>query len=149
MTAIGIHVESLDQEVRERWTPGKATVPLEDYEAAWAEAVRVFGANRVSTFLLIGLGENPDVLVKGAECLIAMGVYPFVVPYRPLKGALAYADGRACAEPRGRGRRDRSRGTSAAQRRDARQRPDRGLRCLWRVLGAGRGGRVMARCATS
>jgi radical SAM protein (TIGR04043 family) len=92
-TAIGIHVESLDQEVRERWTPGKATVPLERYDEAWTEAVRVFGANRVSTYLLIGLGENPDELVAGAERLIAMGVYPFVVPYRPLEGALAHADG--------------------------------------------------------
>jgi radical SAM protein (TIGR04043 family) len=91
--AIGIHVESLDQEVRERWTPGKATVPLERYEEAWTEAVAVFGYNRVSTYLLIGLGENPDELVRGAEKLIAMGVYPFVVPYRPLVGGLAYADG--------------------------------------------------------
>jgi len=87
--AIGIHVESLDQEVRERWTPGKATVPIERYEAAWAEAVRVFGPNQVSTYLLMGLGEDPDELVAGAERLIAIGVYPFVVPYRPLAGSLA------------------------------------------------------------
>jgi radical SAM protein (TIGR04043 family) len=93
VTAIGIHVESLDQEVRERWTPGKATVPIERYEEAWAEAVAVFGSNRVSTYLLIGLGENPDELVKGAIRLIDMGVYPFVVPYRPILGALAHADG--------------------------------------------------------
>ena len=92
-TAIGIHVESLDQAVRERWTPGKATVGLERYDEAWTEAVRVFGRNRVSTFLLIGLGENPDELVAGAKRLIGMGVYPFVVPYRPLQGALAHADG--------------------------------------------------------
>jgi radical SAM protein (TIGR04043 family) len=87
--AIGIHVESLDEEVRARWTPGKASVPLERYMEAWQEAVAVFGRNRVSTYLLIGLGENPDELVKGAERLIDMGVYPFVVPYRPLLGALA------------------------------------------------------------
>ncbi len=88
-TAIGIHVESLDEEIRRRWTPGKAKVTLERYEEAWTEAVTVFGRNRVSTYLLIGLGENPDELVKGAERLIDMGVYPFVVPYRPLVGALA------------------------------------------------------------
>lgn len=91
--AIGIHVESLDEEVRRRWTPGKAAVSLERYEEAWSEAVMVFGPNRVSTYLLIGLGEDPDELVRGAERLIAMGVYPFVVPYRPLAGALAHADG--------------------------------------------------------
>jgi radical SAM protein (TIGR04043 family) len=92
-TAIGIHVESLDDGVRRRWTPGKATVPLKRYYAAWAEAVRIFGRNRVSTYLLIGLGEDPDELVLGAERLIRMGVYPFVVPYRPLAGGLAHADG--------------------------------------------------------
>ena len=92
-TAIGIHAESLDQKVRRRWTPGKATVPLSRYDAAWREAVRVFGRNRVSTYLLVGLGEDPDELVAGAQRLIAMGVYPFVVPYRPLLGSLAHADG--------------------------------------------------------
>jgi radical SAM protein (TIGR04043 family) len=91
--AIGIHVESLDDDVRRRWTPGKATVPLADYHAAWREAVRAFGPNRVSTYLLIGLGEDPDELVRGAEQLIAMGVYPFVVPFRPMLGTLATRDG--------------------------------------------------------
>jgi len=92
-TTIGIHVESLDDDVRRRWTPGKATVPLERYDVVWKEAVRVFGRNRVSTYLLIGLGEDPDELVDGAKRLIDMGVYPFIVPYRPLAGSLAHADG--------------------------------------------------------
>ena len=61
----GIHVESLDPRVRHRWMPGKSTVPMTAYEAAWAEAVRLFGRNRVSTYLLIGLGEDPDELVAG------------------------------------------------------------------------------------
>jgi radical SAM protein (TIGR04043 family) len=91
--AIGIHIESLDDDVRARWTPGKATVSVARYEQAWRHAVAVFGANRVSTYLLVGLGEDPDALVAGARRLIAMGVYPFVVPYRPLAGSLAHADG--------------------------------------------------------
>ena len=89
--AIGIHVESLDDDVRRRWMPGKSRVPLAEYRAAWAEAVRVFGRNQVSTYLLVGLGEDPDELVAGARELIAMGVYPFVVPFRPLAGTLAAA----------------------------------------------------------
>jgi radical SAM protein (TIGR04043 family) len=92
-TAIGMNIDCLDREIRERWTPGKATVSLEEYDVAWREAVRIFGRNRVSTYLLIGLGENPDELVRGAQRLIGMGVYPFVVPYRPLAGGLAHADG--------------------------------------------------------
>ncbi|HET9081846.1 MAG TPA: MSMEG_0568 family radical SAM protein [Trebonia sp.] len=91
--AIGIHVESMDDAVRKRWLPGKSTVPLADYERAWDEAVRVFGWNRVSTYLLIGLGENPDGLVRAAATLIGRGVYPFVVPVRPMIGTLAHRDG--------------------------------------------------------
>ncbi|GAC1607859.1 MAG: MSMEG_0568 family radical SAM protein [Mycobacteriales bacterium] len=96
-TAIGIHVESLDDAVRARWMPGKATVPLAAYWEAWTEAVRVFGPNRVSTYLLVGLGEDPDDLVAGAAELVALGVYPFVVPFRPLAGTLAVDVDRARA----------------------------------------------------
>lgn len=87
--SIGIHVESMDDEVRRRWMPGKSQVTMDEYRAAWREAVRVFGFNQVSTYLLVGLGEDPDELVDGARELIEMGVYPFVVPFRPLKGTLA------------------------------------------------------------
>jgi radical SAM protein (TIGR04043 family) len=93
VTAVGIHVESLDDTVRARWMPGKATVTMAEYEAAWTEAVRLFGRNRVSTYLLVGLGEDPDGVVEGARRLIDMGVYPFIVPVRPLAGTLAAEDG--------------------------------------------------------
>ncbi|MBE7190105.1 MSMEG_0568 family radical SAM protein [Jatrophihabitans endophyticus] len=87
--SIGIHVESLDDDVRRRWMPGKGSVPMAEYRAAWAEAVRVFGRNQVSTYLIVGLGEDPDELVAGAGDLIELGVYPFVVPFRPIAGTLA------------------------------------------------------------
>ena len=97
--AIGIHVESLDDDVRRTWMPGKAEVPLAQYRAAWHEAVRLFGRNRVSTYLLVGLGEDPDELVAGAGELIRAGVYPFVVPFRPLAGTLARDVDGATAPP--------------------------------------------------
>ncbi|WP_279102877.1 MSMEG_0568 family radical SAM protein [Gordonia bronchialis] len=87
--AIGIHVESLDDNVRRRWMPGKSSVSLDEYRAAWAEAVRVFGRNQVSTYLLVGLGENIDDMIAGAKELADMGVYPFIVPFRPHAGTLA------------------------------------------------------------
>ncbi|WP_072804864.1 MSMEG_0568 family radical SAM protein [Rhodococcoides yunnanense] len=87
--SIGIHVESLDDDVRRQWMPGKASVTMDEYRAAWTEAVRVFGRNQVSTYILVGLGEDPDELVAGAAELIEMGVYPFVVPFRPIGGTLA------------------------------------------------------------
>jgi radical SAM protein (TIGR04043 family) len=92
-SSIGIHVESLDDEVRRKWMPGKGSVPMREYEQAWTEAVRVFGRNQVSTYLLIGLGDDPDALVDGAARLIERGVYPFAVPFRPMAGTLARRDG--------------------------------------------------------
>ena len=74
--SIGIHVESMDDGVRKRWMPGKATVPMSEYREAWAESVRVFGRNQVSTYLLGGLGEDPDEMVAGAAELIEMGGVP-------------------------------------------------------------------------
>jgi radical SAM protein (TIGR04043 family) len=91
--SMGIHVESLDDDVRLKWMPGKGAVPMAEYEAAWSTAVSVFGRNQVSTYLLIGLGEDPEDLVAGAARLIGMGVYPFVVPFRPMPGTLARRDG--------------------------------------------------------
>lgn len=91
--SIGIHVESMNDDVRRTWMPGKASVPLYDYRAAWTEAVRVFGRNRVSSYLLIGLGDTADEIVAAATEMIDMGVYPFVVPFRPLAESLAARDG--------------------------------------------------------
>jgi radical SAM protein (TIGR04043 family) len=99
-TAIGIHAEALDEEVRRRWLPGKSTVPVAEYEAAWDEAVRVFGRNRVSTYLLVGLGEDAEELIAGAGRLIDRGIYPFVVPFRPMRGTLAARDGVGAPDPR-------------------------------------------------
>lgn len=93
VTAVGIHIETLDEGLRKRWTPGKARVPRAEYDAAWDRAVQVFGWNKVSTYVLVGLGEDPDEVVAGCAELAARGIYPFVVPFRPLGGTLAAADG--------------------------------------------------------
>ncbi|NQX28506.1 MSMEG_0568 family radical SAM protein [Microbacteriaceae bacterium VKM Ac-2854] len=87
--SIGIHIESMDESVRQQWTPGKARVSIDEYRAAWRAAVEIFGRNQVSTYLLVGMGEDPDEMVASAAELIEMGVYPFIVPFRPLKGTLA------------------------------------------------------------
>jgi radical SAM protein (TIGR04043 family) len=89
VSSIGIHIESMDDRVRQQWTPGKANVSTDEYRAAWREAVRVFGRNQVSTYLIVGMGEDPDEFVESTRELIKMGVYPFVVPFRPLRGTLA------------------------------------------------------------
>ncbi|MDX2100308.1 MAG: MSMEG_0568 family radical SAM protein [Leptolyngbyaceae cyanobacterium bins.59] len=84
--SLGMHLEAVDPAVRSRIMPGKATVPVEYYFEAFAAAVRVFGWGQVSTYLLAGLGDSLETLVEACDRLIAIGVYPFVVPFVPITG---------------------------------------------------------------
>jgi len=86
VASIGIHIESFDPVVLKGLAPCKASVPLEEYIRAWEEAVRVFGRNQVSSFLLMGLGETSRSLLEGCERLASIGVYPYLVPFRPIPG---------------------------------------------------------------
>jgi radical SAM protein (TIGR04043 family)/putative N-acetyltransferase (TIGR04045 family) len=85
---VGIHIETLDREVLSRVAPAKAAIGMNRYEAAWKAAVEIFGPNQVSSFLIAGLGEGPDAIISGGEYLADLGVYPFVVPLRPIPGSL-------------------------------------------------------------
>ena len=71
-----------------RIAPGKARTGIEGYFAAWERAVARFGEGQVSTYVILGMGEDPDVTVEGCRRAIDMGVYPFVVPLRPIAGSL-------------------------------------------------------------
>lgn len=84
--ALGMHLEAVTQAVRARIMPGKATVPLARYFDAFAAAVPVFGRNQVGTYILAGLGDTADAILGVCEKLIALGVYPFVVPFVPIRG---------------------------------------------------------------
>lgn len=85
--AVGIHVESFDLKVLARIAPAKAEIGMGHYERAWKKAVELFGPNKVSSFLIAGLGEPPESIAWGSEFLADLGVYPFVVPLRPLPGS--------------------------------------------------------------
>jgi biotin synthase-related radical SAM superfamily protein len=86
--SVGIHVESFDAEVLARVAPGKARWGIDAYFAAWERAVTAFGAGQVSTYVILGLGEDQRVTVEGCKRAIDIGVYPFVVPLRPVPGSL-------------------------------------------------------------
>ena len=53
---------------------------------AFEAAVNVFGRGQVSTYIIAGLGDAPESILAMSERLIAMGVYPFVVPLVPISG---------------------------------------------------------------
>lgn len=84
--SLGMHLEAWDESVRQKIMPGKAEVPLSYYMEAFKAAVKVFGKAQVSTYLLAGLGDTEEDLIRASEELIAIGVYPFVVPFVPVTG---------------------------------------------------------------
>jgi radical SAM protein (TIGR04043 family) len=84
--ALGMHLEAVTDDVRARVMPGKAQVPLTRYFEAFGAAVAVFGRGQVSTYILAGLGDPKEAILGTCEKLIALGVYPFVVPFVPISG---------------------------------------------------------------
>jgi len=86
--AVGIHIETFDPDVLARVAAGKAQCGVEGYFRTWERAVEVFGRGRVTTYVILGMGERRALIVEGCRRAIEMGVYPFVVPLRPVPGTL-------------------------------------------------------------
>jgi radical SAM protein (TIGR04043 family) len=82
--SIGIHLEAFDQAVRERILPGKARISVDYYFATFRRAVELFGEGQVSSYVIVGLGESTESIIAGCQRLIDAGVFPFVVPLRPV-----------------------------------------------------------------
>jgi radical SAM protein (TIGR04043 family) len=84
--ALGMHLEAVTQDVRVRIMPGKAQVSVQRYFEAFAAAVPIFGRGQVSSYILAGLGDPKEAILDTCARLIALGVYPFVVPFVPISG---------------------------------------------------------------
>ncbi len=85
---LGIHVETFDPRVLADVAPGKYRTGIERYFETWERAVEIFGKGQVTTYVILGMGEDPDVTIEGCRRAIDIGVYPFVVPLRPVAGSL-------------------------------------------------------------
>jgi radical SAM protein (TIGR04043 family) len=81
-----MHLEAVTEPVRKQVMPGKAQVPVARYFSAFEAAVPVFGRGQVSTYILAGLGDGAADILAVCEKLVAIGVYPFVVPFVPISG---------------------------------------------------------------
>jgi radical SAM protein (TIGR04043 family) len=85
---IGIHIESFDFNILTEIAPAKSALGLKRYSKAWEKSVEIFGINQVSSFLIAGLGESRKSIIDGSIYLAERGVYPFLVPLRPIPGSL-------------------------------------------------------------
>ena len=86
--SVGIHIETMDPKVLERVAPGKFRTGIDYYFETWKRAVELFGFGRVSTYVILGMGEDPQVTIQGCRRAVDIGVYPFIVPLRPVAGSL-------------------------------------------------------------
>ncbi|MDN5860095.1 MAG: MSMEG_0568 family radical SAM protein, partial [Pseudonocardia sp.] len=86
--SVGVHVETFDPDVLARVAPGKFRTGIDTYFRTWERAVELFGEGRVSTYVILGMGEDPDLTVRMCKRAVDIGVYPFVVPFRPVAGSL-------------------------------------------------------------
>ena len=85
---VGIHIESFDPAVLAQVAPCKAAISMGSFIHTWKEAVALFGKNQVSSFIIAGLGESKTSILEGSALLCELGVYPFIVPLRPIPGTL-------------------------------------------------------------
>ncbi|MFW9900695.1 MAG: radical SAM protein, partial [Candidatus Thorarchaeota archaeon] len=83
---IGIHIEVLDESLREDITPGKFSISYELYEKNWKHAIDIFGENQVSSYILTGFGESKSNFIKDVERVISIGVIPYITPVRSIPG---------------------------------------------------------------
>jgi len=81
---VGLHAESFDKKVLAKICPAKTQ--LDKYFLAWKEAVKLFGEGQVSSFIIAGLGESDPSILHGAEALALRGVFPYLLPLRPIMG---------------------------------------------------------------
>ncbi len=86
--AVGIHIESADDKVREAICPGKHEYgPLSLYRHAWETALEYFDRGNVSTFILYGLGESVPTTLAFIREIAELGIMPVVTPFRPALGS--------------------------------------------------------------
>jgi radical SAM protein (TIGR04043 family) len=83
---IGVHIESFDHKVLKDICLGKVGTEIESYFEAWRRSVELFGEGQVSSFIIAGLGEDDESILKGSEELARIGVIPYLVPLRPITG---------------------------------------------------------------
>ncbi len=78
-----MNIEIVDSTLRKEICPGKSGITLEHYHKALKKAVEIFGRGMVSSVMIGGIQPWDDI-IKECEILTEMGVFPTIMPFRPL-----------------------------------------------------------------
>ena len=86
---LGIPLDAVTEELFDRIKGSSASGPYRwrDHLRALAEAVEVFGRGRVSTHLMVGLGEKDLDLLRTVQAMKNGGVYPALFSFTPVPGS--------------------------------------------------------------
>jgi biotin synthase-related radical SAM superfamily protein len=80
VTEIKYSVETMDRNIFDQVCRGRKGDSLDFILESLQDAVRVFGKNKVSSNIIIGLGETDECVMQGVEYLAEMGVIPVLRP---------------------------------------------------------------------
>ena len=80
VTEVKYNVETMDREIFKRICTGRKGESLDFILTSLRDAVKVFGKNRVTSNIIIGLGETDECVKKGVEYLAKMGVIAILRP---------------------------------------------------------------------
>lgn len=83
---IGIHIEVLNEKIRQDITPGKFHLSYKTFEKNWKHAIDIFGKNQVSSYILTGFGESKPEFLNDVEKIVSIGVIPYITPVRSIPG---------------------------------------------------------------
>ena len=80
--SIIMNLEIFDDAKRKETCLGKEKIPKEHYFKSWEKALEIFGENKVSSVLIVGL-EGKKTTILGARKMLEIGVLPTLIPFRP------------------------------------------------------------------
>lgn len=86
LDVIIMNLEVADDKLRKKICPGKSKISYAHYYKAFARAVALFGYGQVSSVLIAGIQPKEDIMAE-CEKLASIGVFPTVMPIRPLDNA--------------------------------------------------------------
>jgi len=84
-----MNLEIAEPQRRKQICPGKSRISYEHYHEAFREAVRIFGWGMVSSVLIGGIQPKEEILAE-CEKMASEGVYPTIMPFRPMDNCELY-----------------------------------------------------------